>query len=229
MVTLLHGDDTINLEKYLDKLKEDHAGWEVVNLDLSLAKDEEVQQALYSRPLLACGRLVVLEKWFFKKRSKPDLSKIDKDVSVIIVEKSKLTQNQIKNFPPSTKIFLFREDPIVFKFLDSLFSGDRRKVFSLYYHVLAKRIEPEMVYHLLVSHLRRILIAKEADKLTLGEIENLAPWQIEKYQILANRVNRTKLILSFKKLLNLELALKSGDDLTLILPFFILELTEGSN
>jgi len=229
MVTLLYGDDQVSLREYLGKLKEDYKDWEVLNIDLSLAKEEEVQQALNSSPLIACGRLVILENWFSQKSRKPNLSQIDKNVSVIILERSRVTASQIKNLPPGTKVFLFREDPVVFRFLDSVFTGNKRKAFYLYSRTLAKRIEPEMLYYLLVSHFRRILIAKESGSAALTQIENLASWQIEKYKSLATRFDKEKLVAYYKRLLDLEQASKTGSDLTLLLPFLILELTQNHN
>jgi len=229
MVTLLYGDDQIRLRWHLDKLKEDHQGWEVVNLDLISANEEDVFQALYSDPLFACGRLVVLENWFSPKVKKPDLAQINKNVDVIILEKSKVAESQIKDLPPETQILLFREDPIVFRFLDSIFAGNKRRVFYLYTRTIAKKAEPEMLYHLLVSHLRRVLLAKETDDRTLRQIENLAPWQIEKYKNLSQRFKKEKLIACYRRLLDLEQASKTSSNLNSLLPIFILELTQSSD
>lgn len=227
MVTLLYGDDQVSLRQYLDKLKEDHKDWEIQELDLTSVKDEELHLALNSRPLIACGRLVILENWFSQKSKRPNLSDIDKNVSVIILEASRVGTKDIKSLPPGTKVFLFREDPVVFKFLDSLFAGNKKRAFYLYSRTLAKRIESEMLYYLLVTHFRRILIAKESQNLTLGQLENLAPWQIAKYKSLATRFDKEKLITYYKKLLNLEQAFKTGSDLAQLLPFLILELTKN--
>jgi DNA polymerase III delta subunit len=229
MVTLLYGDDQVSLGGYLDRLKEEHKDWEICRLDLTSAKEEELNLALNSRPLLACGRLVILENWFSQKKRKPNLSEIEENVSVILLERSRIAQNQIKNLPPGTKVFKFYEDPVVFRFLDSLFAGNKKRAFFLYCRILDKRIEPEMLYYLLVSHLRRILIAKESQSLSLAQLENLAPWQVAKYENLATRFDRKRLIFLYQKLLDIDQALKTGSDLSWLLPFLILELTKKEN
>ncbi|OGD86900.1 hypothetical protein A2Z23_01390 [Candidatus Curtissbacteria bacterium RBG_16_39_7] len=229
MVTLLYGDNQVSLREYLDKLKEDHNDWEFLDLDLISAKEEDVNLALNSKPLFAPGRIVIFENWFSQKSKKADLTKVDKNISIIILEKSRVGTKDIKNLPPGTKVILFREDPVVFNFLDSLFANNKKMAFYLYSRILAKRIEPEMLYYLLVSHMRRVLLAKEANAADFAQIENLAPWQITKYKSIATRFDKEKLIHSYKRLLDLEQSFKTGSDLNQLLPLFILELTQNAN
>jgi hypothetical protein len=229
MVTLLYGDDQVSLRQFLAKLKEEHKNWEIINLDLTSTKEEEINLALNAKPFIASGRLVILENWFSQKSKRLDFSHIDKNVNIVIIAKSKVGAKDIGSLPKDAKIFHFKEDPIVFKFLDSLFAGNKIRAFYLYSCILAKRIEPEMLYYLLVSHLRRILIACESQTADLAKIESLATWQVAKYRSLSERFNKEKLINSYTRLLDLERSFKTGSELSQILPLLILELTQNSN
>lgn len=223
MIILIHGENELEKSAYIYLLKQ-QGGKEVVYLNIQNTDVSQLIQNVSAPPVFFPKRLVILEN-FFKKKLPFDFSFVNEQVDLVILEKKRVPEHQIKKLPHFVKVLLFKEEPIIFRFLDSLYPQNKRQAIANFQKVRQKK-EPQLLFWLITQHIRRLLLAKEAGRKALREEERLSEWQIQKYQDIAERFSRFQLEKIYKKIFSVEFAHKQGvADLEEVLPFLIFELT----
>lgn len=223
MIILIHGENELEKHAYINSLKQ-LGKQEIVSLNIQNTDIGQLIQTVSAPPVFFPKRLVILEN-FFTRKLPFDFSYVHPQVDLVILEKEKLAEYQIKKLPPFVKVLLLREEPYIFRFLDSLYPKNTKNAMSLLQKVKQKK-ESQLLLWLITQHIRRLLLAKEEAEKTLKEEERLREWQIQKYQNIAKRFSKSHLEKIYKKIFSVEFAHKKGEaDLEEVLPLLIFELT----
>ncbi len=217
MVYLLYGKDFAKLNYYLDKIKLENTQAEIITVETP-ADQNFAASTLYSPPMLTNRRLVIFEN--LKNFSQIDFSKIHPNVSVIIIQRG---EYKLKIPKSDNLVFLeAKKIPAIFKFLDNLVFSTQSGNLSSLLEIL-KAEEPNFVFHQIITHFRRLILAKNGSS---QQLDKLAYWQIEKYQKIASYIPLEKLKLVYKLLLTTEIEVKTGQkNLKDALSVLILKLT----
>lgn len=213
MIYLLHGDHQPKsrnfLQEKIQRFKEE--GREIIKLPENF-KIEELKQALESSSLFGQEKAVVIENLFSQKSS--DQKKIidyllkEKDIlpELIIWESKELRSTTLRKLPSTWKVELFKTPRLIFKFLDSLKTTTSGQSLSLIKECL-KTEEPEFIFYMLARQVRLLILAKE------DLLEKMAPWQIGKLKRLAQNFTLKELLGLHKKLLEIDIKIKTGKTL----------------
>lgn len=224
MIYLIWGEDQTQARFFLDSLKQPKGSTELAELDLKTARPEFLYQNLTSAPLFYSKRLVVVEN-FFQVRAKINPALIHPQVILVILERTKKRKVDLSLQGTSFKEITFKLEKLIFRFLDNLYPANFKVALPLLAKILPNH-DPALVFYQILAHFRRLMLAK-GDGWGQGKVENLADWQIEKYQRLAAKFSQQKLEKAYKALFELEVGFKTGKaDLADNLPQVILQLTK---
>ncbi len=227
MVTLVHGDDQSAARAAFNNEKESFTG-AVVSLDAKVNPTSILDVISTSDLFSKTPRLIAVENLL---AAKFDLSKLTAppEDNLLFWEPKKLSPSELKNYQthfPSLKIIEHKENPIVFKFLDSLVPGNTSVAFPLWSTYSAFE-PPELVLVMLIRHFRFLLLAASNSSEGPQDWQNLAPWQKQKYQSLTKRFPLDSLKNHYRTLLEIDYRNKSGStplNLQTALELFILSL-----
>lgn len=226
MIILIHGENELEKNAYITSLKE-RGKQEVVSLNVQNTDTGDLIQAVSTTPVFFPKRLVIFER-FFTKKNPFDFGFVHPQVDLVILERGKLAEYQIKKLPSLVKVLLLKEEPAIFRFLDSLYPKNTKDAMIWLQKVRQKK-DPQLLFWLITQYIRRLLLAKEGALESLKDGEKLRDWQIQKYQSKAKRFSRFHLEKIYKKIFSLEFAQKfGGADLEESLPLLIFELTKPS-
>ncbi len=203
---VIHGDDLVKSSQFLEKLIGRYLGWQVVRVNLKIEPFDPITLFL-TDSLFEEKKLVILENFYkFFKNLPLDLAAVG-DVSnleIVIFENEQLRPSQLKSLPPKTQVFLFKPEPIIFRFFDHLIPGNQRVAFKLFKQI-ESHYDPYLFFALFTKHIKHLLLAK-----TGGEL-NLESWQVEKYARLAAKFKRERLISAYRGLFQIEVKIKRGE------------------
>lgn len=223
MIFLLHGENEVEKRSFLISLKT-RASQEIITFDGRRLDLGQFTQAVSSAPLLYPKRIVIVED-FSPSKVPLDFSNLHFQVDLALVAHKKLLDHQLGKLPKETKVMLFKEEPFLFRFLDSIYPGNSKGAFG-YFRKIKGAYDTEFLFWLLTQHVRRLIIAKEGGQKWLAEQERLQAWQVEKYQKLTQRFFLSHLRTIYRKIFTLEHSSKQGEaDLKELLPLLVFELT----
>lgn len=217
MIYLIYGRDVTKVNFYLDKIRLENPNFEELIFDNPSQNQNFLMSNLYTPPLLANHRILILEN--FTNFAKVDFEKIDPKVDVVIIARQDFRPkfSSFENFA----IIDARKNPQIFKFLDELTQVPVRANLAKLLRILQDE-DPFFVFHQLITHFRRLILTKSGSL-----IDNLADWQIAKYQKICQETSFEKLKTAYKLILATEISLKTqGKDLMSSLPVLIVRLTQ---
>lgn len=210
-IKIFHGDNLVESRMALSQevSKARKAGMEVVTVSGVKADFTQIRSALESGSLFGQDKLVVIEDFLssssssFKKKTLAYLKKAQFENELILWE-----GREIKNLPLKVETKLFRLDPILFRFLESLKQGSPEASLELL-RQLKKKEKPEMIFHMMTRQIRLLILAKD-----LGEegLASLASWQKGKLIRQAQAFDLNHLVFLFGKLLEIDLEQKTSSD-----------------
>lgn len=210
-VKIFHGENIVESRKALwqEVSKAKEKGVEVVTLNGAKTDLTEIRSALESSSLFGQDKLVILENFLslascpFKKKSLDYLKKGKFENSLILWE-----EKQLRSIPLKVPIKLFRLDPILFRFLESLRQEQPGKSLALL-EKLKKKEKPEMIFYMIARQVRLLILAKD-----LGQsgLTGFATWQKQRLISQAKFFNLEHLIRIYKKLLEIDLEQKTSRD-----------------
>lgn len=213
---LLHGDNPTSLVQKLEKIKEDseEQGEEIISLDAHQLSSEAVYQATQSASVFSREKTIILEN---ASQLDPELpwSGFSPDITKLVLkENKKLSAGQISVLTklfPDLQVFEFKQDLIVFKFLDSLAPLNQKGFFPLWLKYRQTEA-PEIILVMIVRQLRLCLIAKSDDRSASDEFSKLSPWQKQKIDGQSRLFNVQQLKFLLGKLSQLDYLSKSGQN-----------------
>lgn len=208
---LLHGNNIVASRKELvgliDKAKEE--GLEIVRLDGRKVLADELVQPLESTPMLAKGRLLVLENFLSQgKKTSTLINQIEKSKpshQLIFWEPKSVTAPTLKKLVKlNLRVQEFKIPPLVFRFLDSLAPGNSRYNLQLFHQTIEVE-SVEIVFYLLARQVRLLILAKD------GQIDSQVPsWKANKLFRQAESFEEKQLLKLYRRLLEIDFSQKSG-------------------
>jgi DNA polymerase III delta subunit len=228
MITLIHGDNIEISRNELNRLKNSAHG-EIRNLDGRNIDETNLTQALESSSLFGGEKTVIIENLFGKLGRKvkliEKLAQIIKNSAanseIILWEDKEVGKTVISSLGSGIKVAEFKIPVIIFKFLDAL-SPNHAKILLELFDELKKQDAPELIFSMIVRRFRQLIMLSD------GEIpEGLQSWQTGRLTSQAKQFTLEKLMVMYKRLLDIEFSIKSGNsafDMTRQIELFIIDL-----
>lgn len=223
MIVLIHGDHIEASRNELNRLKDSAKDKEVRQLNGRTLEVGGLTQALESESLFGGEILVIIENLFGKLGKKTKLisdlaaliTRSAETADIILWEEKEVGATVIKSLGTKAKVQLFKTPVLIFQFLDGLRLGNTKILLTLFEQLVAT--EPaEIVFVMIVRRLRQLIMLK--DNVTP---EGLQPWQAGRLTNQAKLFTMEKLVSMYKKLLEIEVSIKSGSS-----PFILSQLLE---
>ena len=212
MLTILHGSDIVSSRNKLTQLKQESNTNEIITLFGEKTELSDIAQAFESQSLFATKRLIILENLIETKDKElvaSVLNHIKKNTlyDVIFWEAKEIKKELLALFPKTATVFFFKQERLMFQFLDSIRPENTRQTLSLFHKVLAIEAE-ELVFYMLVRQFRILLgIVSNAP---IDEVKRLAPWQKGKLERQARAFSQQKITDLYQKLFQIEKEIKTG-------------------
>jgi DNA polymerase III delta subunit len=214
MIHLFHGDNIYLSRKELLNFREKFKDQEIIIFDEKNLSLTDLKQATESNSMFGNNRLVIIENFFVKKFSKKVkdndenkffLKNLSDNIEIVFWEEKEINKTSISLLPKSIDIALFQIDKLLFKFLESLKTNNTLDLIDRYNHCIEKD-SPEMIFAMLVRHLRYLIMVKDIGK----NVTELSPWQLGKFIKQADIFDLRKLILMYNKLLQIDIKIKTS-------------------
>lgn len=214
MLTIIYGEELVKSRNFLEQLKKESQGKEIISLDKKRINLTELKEALESRSMFKADRLVITED-LFSVRSKTELDKMINYIALkqysndlILWEKDSLTKTVLAKLK-ADNVLEFKPEQAVFNFLDSLGPENVQDSLLLLAKILVND-EPEIVLFMIIKRFRLLLLVK--DKVTAGidDLDRLASWQMSKLTKQANYFTLISLTKIYHQLLKIDLQQKTG-------------------
>jgi len=223
---IIHGDDTANSRQFLnqqiDIFKKQNL--EIVRLEADSLSPATLEQNLNSQSLFGSDKAIVIFS-FFKlnsSKNKDALKQIlikNQTKEIILYEEKQTNANSLKIFDKA-QIKLFKPNPIIFKFLESLRPNNQNQIISYFKQLEEAGEPPELIFAMLVRQIRLLLTAKDAP-----EKLKLAPWQKQRLISQATNFSLSKIISLHTQLYEIDKSIKTGQTIlelkTLLFNFLI--------
>lgn len=208
MFTLLHGENINSSRNELNNIKEKNKTKEILILEGNKVNKTLLIESLETASLFDNQKLIILENLLSAKKKNDFSDILEKNLNreVVFWEGKEIGKTIINTLPKNTQVFLFKYPVIIFKFLESIYSGNSKQSLILFREVLRKE-EVEMIFYLLVKQIRNLLLVNDSRE----EIHlNLAPWQINKLTTQLKYFTIEKLTSMYKELLQIDIKVKTG-------------------
>lgn len=213
MIILIHGEDTTASRNKLLEVKEKYKDAELVTLDGRNLALSNVVTVFDSPSLFQIKKILIVERFFtgvLPKEKISILSYLTKDAQlgseVIFWEEKELEKTQIKRLGTEVKELKFPLPPLLFRFLDMVGTEPSSRLLSEF-HTLLNQKEAELIYALLLRHVRNLIIAKDLGMKGFGAMPS---WQSGKFIRQASTQTLTDLIGRYRKLLYIDYQIKTG-------------------
>ena len=214
MVIVLHGENTVGSRKVLtEKIKTfKERSEEIIRLDGRKVDLTEIKQNCEARSLFGSDRLIVIENFFSRTKSSQKteienyFKNLNPETNIIFWEDKQLTPSQVKKLPDQTKVYLFKVEPIIFKFVDSLRPGNSRLMLTLLKR--CRQVEsPEMIFYMLCRQIRLLIMAKDANGKSLT---GMPFWMKNKFINQSRYFSLEQLLEIHRQLLKIDYEQKTG-------------------
>ncbi len=208
MLILVHGEDIQN--SYLELQNVIGKYQDFTKQRLSAESSQLAYQALFTTNMFETKKVTIGEDLISNKLINPnDLNKLSAGDIVILWEKKELPPSTLNLLPKETVIKLFKPNPILFKFLDSIGTGSNNQQTLLgklgdSKVSLTWQIENRLFLLILIK------LGYSAKKISDISKKPLQNWQMEKLQYQARALNLATLKRLFSSTLKIETIIKSG-------------------
>lgn len=210
-MTIIHGEDTANSRQFLntqiDSFKKQ--GLDIVRLEASSLDVPTLEQNLNSSSLFGADKAVIIFG-FFKLTASKNRDKLkqilvkNQDKLIIFYEEKAVNANSLKVFDKAM-IRLFKPNPIIFKFLESITPNNQKQIITLLKQLEDSGEASELIFAMLVRQIRMLLVAIDAPE----ELKT-APWQKQRLISQAKSLGFEKIISLHTKLYEIDKSVKTG-------------------
>ena len=214
MMIILHGLNIVESRKELENLKNQAKGQEMIILDGARLDLGELKQALEAKSLFGQEKLVVLENLFgAKKKTKEQekiidyLKKAKQDTDLIIWEDQEVGKAFL-HFFPYARVKIFKPDPLLFRFLETLRPSGSQDMIESFRKVTARE-DANLIFNMIIRQFRLLLFLKAGEG-NFEEVERLADWQKTKIAKQAQYFAMEKLLRAYRELLTIDYQEKTG-------------------
>lgn len=211
MITILHGDDISTSRTFYKSLQKK----DMLLFDGEKMTLDDITQAVQTTSLFGEEKSIAIENFFSKRKASKEMDslitffkEIEKDNEIIFWETKVLTKKSLLVFPKANvKTFTFPQS--LFTFLDNLKPNNTKKVLSLY-HDTQSTTETEMIFFMIIRHIRILLALQDTADTEIDEIKRMAPWQKNKVLSQSRLFSLSELKEIYAKLFALEVKNKTG-------------------
>ena len=207
MLTLIHGDDLVKIEKSIIDLTSNSKPDRV---DGSKIKLKDLEEKLLGGDLFGDETVFIIEGIFKNKGKKEILKFLETNkgnFSAIFVERGKLNKRDLDSLKFNAVVNHLLPQ-YYFKFLDDFYPKNGNNLANIYSELL-KTMTAEQIYYSLVKRVRA-LMAVRAGLNAHSEIARFAPWQLGKLKQQSRMWEERDLIDFYKTLFDIEVKMKSG-------------------
>ncbi len=230
MITIIHGDDIAASRNFLNEVRQKKP-------DVTLLSGEDLTvtdllQIVESGGLFITEKTIFIENFYAKKKAVKEfealiavLKEKTLEHEIILWEGKELDKKSLSLFNHAT-VKTYKLPQTLFLFLDSIKPKQGKNLVLLYQKVV-QNVEAEMVFFMLVRHVRLLLALSEKSIEQIDELKRLAPWQMNKVQKQASLFTPKELVLLHKKLYVLDNELKTGQlstPLTIALDILLIDI-----
>lgn len=231
MITIIHGDNISMSRKLYMSIKEKAISFHTLDGD-TLTKQALVQ-IVEGGELFSDTKNIFIENLFGKKKS-PAVSKEiaeyisqhTDDAIYVLWEGKELTSANLKLFPTTTSFQNLKLPQVMFSFLDNFLLIPKQERVAAFHETL-KTVEPDLVFFMMVRHIRLLLAVSETSSIGIEELKTMKDWQKNKLQQLARKFSKDDLKSLYNKLFRIDLNTKTGGtplSLTQSIDFLLLEI-----
>lgn len=156
-IYLIHGVNNtasyIRLQEYIEKARK--KGFEIINIDKD---DTNILNLIRSNSLFNHKRLLVIRRYsVINKEVLEYINNTKDDNDIVIYFDSTIPISFIKNLPKLTRNEIFTPSKYIWKFIDSFYPGNVKNCLY-YFHESLKTDSVELIFSILVGHLRDIFL-----------------------------------------------------------------------
>ena len=210
MIIVLHGDDLNSSYNRLQTILTKFQHVQHLKLSNSNSK-EDLINALLTTDMFEPEKIIICENFISSQKIKAnDFKGFPKDAHLIFWEQKQLSPSIASKLKSAVQIEIFKEQPQVFWFLDSIspFSQNTLAAFNK----IDSPNEKNITYHLANRMFLLILAKLQIKRETASQIAGkpMADWQWQKIQNQARNFSLTNLAKIFKGVLRLDSLIKSG-------------------
>lgn len=222
MITVIHGDNILQIDKTLVSIKQQHKNKELITLQKPDALT--LRQHLATPGMFFDDRLTIIERLLENGVSKDVidfLSESPKDTTAVFVEVKRLDRlsagkdkakilsgkkllDTLKKQIPHIQIIACN-DYTLFNFLDQLKPSNARELLKTYELLLQTGYEAQEIFYMIIDHFRHLIIAKELGGSGLKEMHE---FRQKKLMVQAKAFTNQHLLLMYQQLFQLEVAQK---------------------
>ena len=202
---IIHGDDYPNSRKFLNQLlsKVSSTNQEIIRLQAKEIDLTAIRQILDSPGLFSISKLIfTLPQSKFRKNLLSILSN-HQQADLILYQPNLIKPSNLAYFPKAS-VSVFKPDPVIFKFLESLKPNNSRPSLSFYYRLNESYESDEYLLAMLVRQIRLLIQTKDAIDLPMP------PWQAKKLRSQAALFSLSHLLRLHRLLYQADLSLKTG-------------------
>lgn len=214
MITIIHGDDISLSRRHFVDLRA--KSQDSVAIDGETTSLTDLTQKFEGGDLFGSSKSFFIENLFGKKKKGQELDSILSYLkeqtlhnTITVWEGRDLDKKQLSHFPHAT-VQLYKVPQTLFVFLDSLKPSGGKNSVLLFQKVLQTQ-EPEMVFYMIIRHMRILLALQDPTGSLIDEVKRLAPWQSQKMQRQSKQFNSLQLTTLYKNLYTIEKQYKTGD------------------
>ncbi len=215
MIYLFHGENQTESRRKLLELVNKAKGEkkDIVRLEGKALVLSDLKLALRSETFFSAQKTVVIENFFSRPSSKEKdkiLTFLKKDGTVdeLIFWEAKKIPGTTTRWLKGWQIQAFELPMLIFKLLDSFIPGNIISVLSTYHQCL-KNQPSELIFFLLARQILNLILIKDLGEKGIGG----APWQQKKLASQANKFSLKDLLQIYKKLLHIDIDIKTGKSL----------------
>lgn len=212
MITLIHGDDLTASRKFFISIKEKYH--EALTFEGENINFTDLMQEIRGGGLFSENRPVFIEQLLTKKKDITERDAIIKlvnnsqTVEIYLWEGKEIDKKMLLLFKNLTNK-LFKIPKGLFVFLEEIKPGNNEKMLKNFHQIIASS-EPEMVFFMMIRHIRLLLGFSTLPSAEISEVKRLQPWQRQKIENQAKKFTAEHLKEIYSKLFQIELNLKTG-------------------
>lgn len=215
MIFLFHGDDLLRSRLAFEQVKAAHQDAETLTFEGKKISLTELKEVMETGSLFGRSRLIVIENLLSSKKG-VSLQEIVSylqlkraNIDLVLYENETLNKTLLSKLPDA-KVELFKHEPVMFKLLEALRPNNVRQTIELW-QLTCRSESPEIIFFMMVRHLRLLLLIKEGVEEGVDEIVRLAPWQKERLTKQSGYFTLEQLVKLYHELLDIDHRQKSGE------------------
>ncbi|MBP6882156.1 MAG: hypothetical protein KBC15_01230 [Candidatus Levybacteria bacterium] len=214
MITIIHGDDIASSRNYLNDIKSKFP--EGIQISPESLNMTDLSQRIDGGGFFETEKVIIIEQLYVKRKAKKEFEAIVEylksktlENEIYIWENKELDKKSLSLFNHPT-IKTYKLPQTLFFFLDAIKPGAGKELVRMYHETL-KTTDAEMVFFMLIRHIRLLLALQTPSSETIDEAKRLAPWQQGKVARQAKLFSESQLLQIHEQLFTLDKEQKTGE------------------